>query len=156
MNDKEYISLREYAEAKGISIQAVYKQLNRGLKKYVISVDGQKKLLIEALDEVYNRVDNPLYNRVDNELDNQNAKRINDIKTELTEEIKAFCKEQITEKDKQIATLLSQIEQLQTQNANLTEIIKGHQVLLAMNTANKKEKKGIFRLFQKNDTTEQE
>ena len=141
MNEKEYITIKEYATAKNISVQAVYKQLTTRLKDFLIEVEGRKCLKIEVLSV-----------EVDNQVDNE----FNDFQPNYSTDLIEILKIQITEKDKQITTLLSQIEQLQIQNANLTEIIKGHQVLLAMNTANKKEKKGIFRLFQKKETTEQE
>ena len=141
MNEKEYITIKEYATAKNISVQAVYKQLTTKLKDFLIEVEGRKYLKIEVLSV-----------EVDNQVDNE----FNDFQPNYSTDLIEILKSQITEKDKQITTLLSQIEQLQIQNANLTEIIKGHQVLLAMNTANKKEKKGIFRLFQKKETTEQE
>ena len=141
MNEKEYITIKEYATAKNISVQAVYKQLTTKLKDFLIEVEGRKCLKIEVLSV-----------EVDNQVDNE----FNDFQPNYSTDLIEILKIQITEKDKQITTLLSQIEQLQIQNANLTEIIKGHQVLLAMNTANKKEKKGIFRLFQKKETTEQE
>lgn len=141
MNEKEYITIKEYATAKNISVQAVYKQLTTRLKDFLIEVEGRKCLKIEVLSV-----------EVDNHVDNE----FNDFQPNYSTDLIEILKSQITEKDKQITTLLLQIEQLQIQNANLTEIIKGHQVLLAMNTANKKEKKGIFRLFQKKETTEQE
>lgn len=145
MNEKEYITIKEYATAKNITVQAVYKQLTTRLKDYLIEVEGRKYLKIEVLS-----VEDD--NQVDNQVDNE----FNDFQPNYSTDLIEILKGQLAEKDKQITILLSQIEQLQIQNANLTEIIKGHQVLLAMNTANKKEKKGIFRLFQKKETTEQE
>ena len=43
MDNKELLSIKEVSEAANISQQAVYKQLNNKLKKYVVVVEGKKK-----------------------------------------------------------------------------------------------------------------
>ena len=43
MNEKEYITVSEYAEIKGISQQAVYKQLKNKLKPFLIMVESKKE-----------------------------------------------------------------------------------------------------------------
>ena len=48
----EYITVSEYAKIKGVSSQAVYKQLNKRLKPFFIMVENQKCLLSTVLDEV--------------------------------------------------------------------------------------------------------
>lgn len=52
MND-EYISIKEFAELAGISVQAVYKRLNNQLNPYVKLVENRKMLKKSALYEVY-------------------------------------------------------------------------------------------------------
>lgn len=47
----EYISISEYARLKGISKQAVYKRLNSTLSKYLLNVDGKKRLSIDVLSD---------------------------------------------------------------------------------------------------------
>lgn len=51
--ENEYISVKEFAEKAGISVQAVYKRLNNRLKQYVKVVDNQKMLDIRALQDIY-------------------------------------------------------------------------------------------------------
>lgn len=45
----DLISIKEYAEQKGCSTQAVYKKLSTSLQPYVVELQGKKYLKIEAL-----------------------------------------------------------------------------------------------------------
>lgn len=49
----ELLTVQEFAEKAGVSVQAVYKRLNNSLNPYVKLVDGRKMLEISALHEVY-------------------------------------------------------------------------------------------------------
>ena len=51
----QYISVKEFSERAGISVQAVYKQLNKRLKPYLTMVDGIRMLDIKGLEEVYGK-----------------------------------------------------------------------------------------------------
>lgn len=71
MND-QYISVKEFSERAGISVQAVYKQLNKRLKPYLTMVDGIRMLDIKALEEVYGKsVEHKVEQKVDEKLLNQ-------------------------------------------------------------------------------------
>lgn len=106
---KEYLTVAEYAEIKGISKQAVYKQLNNKLNNYVETVEGKKCLKISVLKE-----------------------DIQPNSTKVEQPIQPFFEAQIKEKDKTIDSLLRQIEALQEQNTRLTELLHNSQVLLAV------------------------
>jgi DNA-binding transcriptional regulator GbsR (MarR family) len=106
---KEYLTVAEYAEIKGISKQAVYKQLNNKLNNYVETVEGKKCLKISILEE-----------------------GIQPNSTKVEQPIQPFLEAQIKEKDKTIDSLLRQIEALQEQNTRLTELLHNSQVLLAV------------------------
>lgn len=68
----EWISVKEFAERAGVSVQAVYKQLNKRLKPYLIVMNGTKMLNIKALEEVYGKTENePIKPKVDERLLNQ-------------------------------------------------------------------------------------
>ena len=116
MNEKKYITVSQYAKIKGISNQAVYKQLNNKLKEFVILVDNKKCLKIEVLNEVeqarLKEVEQP-------------------IEQQFNNHFQPFFEKQIEEKDKTIESLLKQIEQLQIQNGRLTDTINNFQYLLA-------------------------
>lgn len=96
--EKEYLSIKEFAKAVGISQQAVYKQLNNKLKEYLKVVDGKKMLDIKAL-ELYKTNDDSTKNSTSCTTDEQQL--IN------------WLKEEIKEKNKQIALLQAQIEKEQ-------------------------------------------
>ena len=106
---KEYLTIAEYAEIKGISKQAVYKQLNNKLKDYVEIVENKKCLKISVLEE-----------------------SIQPHSTEVEQPIQPFLEAQIKEKDKTIDSLLRQIEALQKQNDRLTDLLQNSQMLLAV------------------------
>ena len=117
---KEYLNVAEYAEIKGISKQAVYKQLNNKLNNYVETVEGKKCLKISILEENIQ----PSSTKVE--------QPIQPVSTEVEQPIQPFWEAQIKEKDKTIDSLLRQIEALQEQNTRLTELLHNSQVLLAV------------------------
>ena len=51
--DKEYYTIKEYAELKGVSVQSVYKKLNGTFKPYVEVVEGRKVLKREVLEKTF-------------------------------------------------------------------------------------------------------
>lgn len=149
MNERKYISVSEYAELKGITKQAVYKQLNNQLKPFLIVVEKKKYILLEALSEV-------------------EKERLNEVKQPIEQPFnnffQPFLEKQIEEKDKQIESLLRQIDLLQEQNGKLTELLNNSQYLLAaekqilLNEKNPepieaeqppRERKGLFSRFKK-------
>lgn len=138
MKNENYITVSEYAALKGISKQAVYKQLNNKLQPFLIVVDGRKYIDRAALTEVENQ-------------------KLNEVEQPLNNQSQPFLESQIAEKDKVIESLLRQIENLQEQNSKLTDLLRNEQVLLAaekklyleQETATTKEKKGIFGIFRK-------
>ena len=114
---ENYISVSQYAEIKGISKQAVYKQLNGKLKEFLIVVDKQKFIDLKALNEVEKEKLNNIEQPVEQQLNNS---------------FQLFFEKQIEEKDKQIESLLKHIDTLQEQNTTLTELLKNSQLLLAV------------------------
>ena len=115
ISEREYISVSEYAGIKGISKQAVYKQLNNKLKPFLIVIDSKKYISIKALNEVeqqqINQVEQP-------------------IKQPFNNQIQPILTAQLEEKDKLIDSLLRQIETLQEQNSKLTDLLHNSQYLL--------------------------
>lgn len=149
MSDTVYISVAEYAEKTGLSKQAVYKQLNKKLKPFVVVIDGKKKISAAALDlggfEAFNEVEQPVEPKVET--------------VEQPVETSGFLISQIAEKDRTIESLLRQIEQLQEQNSKLTDLLQNSQVLLAaekkhlfIEEKTEKKKKGFFGIFKKKET----
>ena len=119
-NEKQYITVAEYAEIKGISKQAVYKQLNNKLNNYVETVEGKKCLKISVLEESIQ----PYSTEVE--------QPIQPVSTEVEQPIQPVWEAQLKEKDKTIDSLLRQIEALQKQNDRLTDLLQNSQMLLAV------------------------
>ena len=119
-NEKQYITVAEYAEIKGISKQAVYKQLNNKLNNYVETVEGKKCLKISVLEESIQ----PYSTEVE--------QPIQPVSSEVEQPIQPVWEAQLKEKDKTIDSLLRQIEALQKQNDRLTDLLQNSQMLLAV------------------------
>ena len=144
---KEYLTVAEYAEIKGISKQTVYNQLKKDLKDYLIVIEGKKCIKSDVFN-LFHSSSNP---------------KIETDFQDFQPKIETILKAQIEDKDRLIERLLEQADTLQAQNASLTEqigklteLLNNSQVLLAVEKnryieqeTQKKEKKGIFRLFRK-------
>lgn len=100
--ENEYLSIKDFAAAAGVSQQAIYKQLNNKLKTYLKIVDNRKMLNKSALS---------LFKQRDNSTDIQ-KQLINMLQSELNEK-----NQQLNEKDKQIAELQKLLSQSQQLNA---------------------------------------
>lgn len=114
----DFLTVAEFAEAVGVSKQAVYKRLrNKDIEKYIIEKDGVKYISVSAI---------PLFGAGE-------AKEKTD--TKATEETIDFFKAQIEQKDKIIAELQSHIiEQSKTLSAIVekqNELQSNYQILLA-------------------------
>ena len=119
----ELISIAEYAEIKGITRQAVYKQLSTKLSKFVVMVDN-KKYLQRAVLSVNCQPKAENAEVVDN-----GRKVYTGSKSELID----FLTEQVRQKDEQIAKLLEvihskdeQVERLLLVNAQQSALLTEH------------------------------
>lgn len=88
---EEYISVSEFASRVGVSKQAVYQQLSKKLKPYLLVVDGVKKISIRAISDVYGQSDS----KGDSKENEQ----------ELSKLLIDSLNKQLEEKDRQIAEL---------------------------------------------------
>lgn len=149
---RDKITVSEYASIKGISKQAVYKQLNNQLKNWLIVENGKRYININALSEnELKKIEQPVQQKSEPVVQ-QNSTSENE-----------FLRQQIQEKDKQIESLMSQIqekdkqiERLQEQQGTLSELLRNSQVLLAAEKPqlieHKEKKSGLFsRLFRKEE-----
>ena len=114
--EKEY-SIKEYAKLKGISTQAVYKQLSKSLKPYVIERDGKKYISGQA------------FNQVEQPVGNHSTAFNQPVESEIIQLLRA----QLEEKDKQISTLFNQVEQI-TNQLKTTEETATRLITLLENT----------------------
>ena len=148
--ERQYLSISEFAEIKGITPQAVYKQLNNKLKDFLIEVESKKYIKIEALSESELKKVEKLFN---NEFNN-NSQEFNNL-------FQPFFEKQIEEKDKQIESLFEMIAEKDKQIANLQNLLNQSQQLQAMEKqllldSQKKKRKGILRLFGRKETADNE
>ena len=129
--EKEYLSISEYSKIKGVSYQATYKKLNGTLKPYVEIVNGRKMLKKSVLDDFFLTPTSTLNLNVNERSLNdfersetQGSQRANVVsasastQTEIerinrrNEEIIDDLRQQIKDKDIQIAEMSSKIANL--------------------------------------------
>lgn len=112
LDQNEYIGISEFAKRVNVSKQAVYQQLNKKLKAYLIVENGTKKLNTRAILEVYGKTENQ-----------ENSKEVGQ---DLTKALIDSLTKQLTEKDKQLNEKDRQISELHklmaTTQMQLTEV----------------------------------
>lgn len=104
--EKEY-TIKEFAELRGVSQQAIYKQLDGKLKPFLVVRNGQKYISGECLRQLLPQTEGstsqPRFNNHSTEVQQQ---------VEMVEnyrEMLEVLREQLREKDKQISTLQEQL-----------------------------------------------
>lgn len=148
------MTIKEFAEAVGQTQQAIYKQLNKRLTKYVILDNGQKYIKSEAVGLYEEQQDNNKYSTREQQFNN-----------------KLNGAEQLIEaKNEQIKTLQSELEEknrqikfLQDQLADITAALKASQSIQALymqqiedkkadQEQEQQQKKGLFaRIFSRKE-----
>lgn len=115
-NEKgEYLTIAEFAERAGVSKQAVYQRLNKGLKEYSRVVDGVKMLDLRALEELYGK---ELEQGIEQEIDKDSK-----VNSQENQDVIKALLEQLNVKDRQIADLN---ERLADEQKRLEEEQKSH------------------------------
>ena len=125
--EKDFLTVKEYAEIKGCSTQYVYRILQTKLQPYVVVVEGKKCIKKEALDEgETNQPTNTTTqtNRVANKgvlpsslSTFEEMKRINERNEKLIDDLRA----QVKEKDLQLSQLNDKVISLFETNQRLME-----------------------------------
>lgn len=145
--EKELLTITEFAEARGVSTQTIYQQIKKGLKEFVVVIDGKKYINRKAFEE------NPPSAKPKNQPTEQPTNQ--PTRNQVAQPREEFYQKQIEEKDKQIHALMEQLESAQTQNKELTEILRREQDLRMaqeikqISAENPTEKRGFFALFKK-------
>lgn len=85
MNEDQYLSVKEFAQVAGVSVQAVYKRLSKDLKPFVKEIEGRKVIDKRALKEVYGKDQEDQEEKVDNDLINVLLNQINLLTNELNQ-----------------------------------------------------------------------
>ena len=110
----KYISIKEFADEAGVSVQAVYKRLERDLKQFTEVKNGQKTISTEALKLFPFR---PYATKGAKESQDKQSEFLSELLNQLTNQLK-IKDEQLKEKDRQIRDLT---------NALLNEQHSSHQ-----------------------------
>lgn len=127
--EKKYLTIKEYADIRGVSVSSVYKRLNTTLKEYFVEVENRKMLKVEVLEAEGLQ---PLKEKVEA------------VSTPNIQPSSTFFEEQLKAKDKQIEALTEQIKTLhesnqkkddfiQEQSKKLTELLEQSNILLQNN-----------------------
>lgn len=130
--EKDFLTVKEYAEIKNCSTQYVYRILQTKLQPYVVMVEGRKCLKIDVLDiEETNQPTNETNqtNKVSSGKvatsslsDYAEMKRINERNESIIDDLRAQLKEkdaQIKEQSEHIVELSSKIAELFNNNQQL-------------------------------------
>lgn len=118
--EKEYLSIKEFAAAVGVSQQAIYKQLNNKLKPYLKVVENKKMLEKSALElfvkeEKTNQVEQQLINMLQTELNEKN-KQIAELQKLLdqAQRLHAAEKQRVLELEDKMVTMQTQEQEQQS------------------------------------------
>lgn len=130
---KNYLSVNDFAEAAGISRQAVYQQIDKKLKKFVKLEQGKKVIDKAALTEIYNIKCE--------DIDQESQEDIDKVEQE-NQELIEMLKEQIKIKDRQL-------EMAYDEKKELHDLISQEQHLNAMNISKIAELETKLELAQK-------
>ena len=152
----EFLTIKEFAAAAGITVQSIYKRLNNKedeLQAFYKEQGGKKYISAAALSAVYNKEQEQ-----QEETPTESKTTESQIIEILREQIEAQRKE-MEEKNKLIDTLAAQLEreqQLLNQEQQLNLV--NAQKILALEAAAKPteetKKKGIFSIFKRKKTEE--
>lgn len=116
---EDLLTIKEFAEAAGITQQAVYQRLNKSLQSYVVVLSGKKHLRKEALS-LFEKVEQPTdSSKVEQDSFKVEQGLIDTLQTTIT-----LLQDQLKTKDDQIAELNARLKEA-------LELNKG-QVLLSV------------------------
>lgn len=156
MENKELLTIKEFAKIAGITVQSVYQRLDTSLKDYLQIVKGQKYLKVQALKDIYNidycKDDKQINKQSDNDLI-QDFKRIFKHQKDLID----LKNEQIADLKKQIEELKSDKLYLQSELSKSNDRFAEQQQIIKLMTLPKQietvdneqeDKKGFFKFFK--------
>ena len=134
--NKELYTVAEFAKIAGVSKQAVYSRLDKGLKQFVQKVDGQKMLKKEALQ---------LYDKQEVEQRNSSNSSTLDLLSKTIESLQR----QLEEKDKQIERLTEALV-IEQQHASQAQALHAGTIHQALEEKKEPKQNFLQRLFKHN------
>lgn len=148
--DGKYISVKEFSERAGISVQAVYKQLNKRLKPYLTMVDGIRMLDIKGLEEVYGKsAEQSVEQKVDEKLLNQLIAQLEEKDRQINElhRLLANTQMQLTESLHTVQMLEDRQNTEQTEEQTVEHDRTEHEEIKPVSTENNEKKSWWKRIF---------
>ena len=138
MNTEDLITIKEYAAAKNISRQAVYKQLSTKLSEFTVKVDGKTYLKRAALDKGVSTSSDNQVDKNDNRADNQVDNSKPSVESEAFLMLLEMMKQEIAKKDDEIKDLRDKLDHAYSRIGELAE--QAHYITAADKTAQIMEK----------------
>lgn len=132
MNDKDYLTIKDFADAANVTRQSVYRRMSDILNPYVITVNNRRVLKVEALDVYKLYLNEHGINSDNNDItvlshENNMLQHENDVlqqqNAELKEQINTLSHDNDTLQHV-ITSLQKQIELMTAQNTQLQAIIE--------------------------------
>lgn len=118
-NEQEYMTIKEFAAAAGVTEQAVYKQLNNKLSTYSTTLNGKKVLKIEALKEYKSK-----------EVETELTQKLNETEAEVNRLKEQIQQQKVDELSRAVNELKEQIRAKDQQIGSLHDLLKESQEAL--------------------------
>lgn len=121
MSEKqEYMTIKEFAAAAGVTEQAVYKQLNNKLSTYSTMLNGKKVLKIEALKEYKSK-----------EVETELTQKLNETEAEVNRLKEQLQQQKVDELSRAVNELKEQLKAKDQQIGSLHDLLKESQEALS-------------------------
>lgn len=119
-NEQEYMTIKEFAAAAGVTEQAVYKQLNNKLSTYSTTLNGKKVLKVEALKEYRAK-----------EVETELSQKLNETEEEVKRLKEQIKQQKLDELSRQVEELKEQLKTKDQQIGSLHDLLKESQEALS-------------------------
>ena len=132
-NERELLTVKEFAQAAGVSEQAIYKRLNNQndkLNNHLIIVEGKKRLYKAAVQLFTQPVEQPVEQPL-NQVEQPSVEGLQQLIDTQAAEIESL-QAQLQAKDQQISFLQAHIDKQQQTIDSLTAALTAAQTLQAM------------------------
>ena len=129
--EQQYLTVKQFAERAGVSTQRVYQLLTKSLQEFTKTEHGKKYISIEGLRVFEKDPLQDLAKDLQSDLPSTCKEETPGEIVSLLQSTLDLLQQQLTEKDKQISSLLEQIKTKDKQIGDLTERLTAAQALHA-------------------------
>lgn len=110
--ESEYLSVKDFAAAAGVSVQSVYQRLNKSLKPYLKVENGVKSIDSKALKDLYGKDLEQGFKGDFKEVE-QGFKGSEQKESDTSEQVIELLRDELRKKDDQISKLMQLLDQEQ-------------------------------------------